>query len=185
MPRVLIQMAAETANEIAREEERLERLKENFHNIQESIAEKKEEITDVVANWFSENELEPDAILTTVQKNLLDRALYFLKQEEEILTINTKMVAANIRNVSRSLRHLKDIRPTDEEKAQEDAEVAAERRFYEISQRIAIPQYFLEDLYERSEYEIDLISFWNEQTERCKRIALSREKEMREPLERM
>ena len=69
------------------------------------------------------------------------------------------------------------------EKAQEDAEVAAERRFAEVSRRACMPQLVRDDLYENSEYEPDLIAFWDEQTARCQRIVNAREAEMLHRLE--
>lgn len=174
------QIAAEKAKRIANEELQLERMKENLLILEESMAETKEEIAEVVDNWFSQNEIEPDAVLTTVQKNMLNRAIYFLKEEQEMIAINIEMAVAQVRTASRSLRHEKGIAPTAEEKAQEDAEVAAERRFNEVSRRAAMPQYILEDLYESSEYEPDLVAFWNEQTDRCQRIVDAREQEMRQ-----
>jgi ribosomal protein L23 len=174
------QIAAEKAMRIASDEVQLAHMKENLLILQESMAETKEEISEVVDKWFSENEIETDAVLTTVQKNLLNRAIYFLKQEEEMLAIDIDMAVGKIREASRWLRHQKGIQPTAEEKAQEDAEKAAERRFNEVSHRACMPQMVREDLYESSEYEPDLVAFWNEQTERCQRIVDAREEEMRQ-----
>jgi len=174
------QIAAEKAMRIAGEEMQLAHMKENLLILEESMAETKEEIAEVVDKWFSENEIETDAVLTTVQKNLLNRAIYFLKQEEEMLAIDIDMEVGKIREASRWLRHQKGIQPTAEEKAQEDAEVAAERRFAEVSRRACMPQLVRDDLYESSEYEPDLVAFWNEQTERCQRIVDAREEEMRQ-----
>lgn len=179
------QIAAEKAKEIARDEECLQQSKEDLLMLQESMAETKEEIADVVTKWFSQNEIEPDAVLTTVQKNLLNHALYFIKQEEQILANDIDMAIARIRDESRWLRHHKGDAPTAEEKAQEDAEVAAERRFNEVSRRAAMPQFVRDDLYERSEYQGDLITYWNNETERCERIIHAREKEMLERMEMM
>lgn len=177
------QMADEKAKRIAGEEAQLERMKENLLILQDSMAETKEEIAEVVANWFSQNEIEPGAVLSTVEKNLLNRALFALKHEEEMLAIDIDMAAAQIRNASRSLRLQKGGQPTLAEKTQEDAEVAAERRFAEVSRRACMPQYLREDLYESSEYEPDLIAFWDEQTARCQRIADARDAEMLQRLE--
>jgi ribosomal protein L23 len=178
------QMAAEKAKEIARDEECLQQSKEDLLMLQESMAETKEEIAEVVSKWFSQNEIEPDAVLTTVQKNLLNRSIYLLKHEEEMLAIDIDMAVGKIREASRSLRLAKGNQPTVEEKAQEDAETAAERRFAEVSRRACMPQMVLEDLYESSEYEPDLVSFWNEQADRCQRIIDAREEEMREMMNR-
>ena len=174
------QIAAEKAMRIASDEVQLAHMKENLLILQESMAETKEEIAEVVDKWFSENEIETDAVLTTVQKNLLNRAIYFLKQEEEMLAIDIDMAVDKIREASRWLRNQKGIQPTAEEKAQEDAEKAAERRFNDVSRRACMPQMVRDDLYESSEYEPDLVAFWNEQTERCQRIVDAREEEMRE-----
>ena len=174
------QIAAEKAMRIASDEVQLAHMKENLLILQESMAETKEEISEVVDKWFSENEIETDAVLTTVQKNLLNRAIYFLKQEEEMLAIDIDMAVGKIREASRWLRHQKGIQPTAEEKAQEDAEKAAERRFNDVSRRACMPQMVRDDLYESSEYEPDLVAFWNEQTERCQRIVDAREEEMRQ-----
>ena len=171
-------LAREKAKEIARCEAEFERTKENLLFLQEDMLEKKEEIAEVVSKWFSENEIEPDAVLTTVQKNLLNHELFHLKREEEMLAMDIDMAVAQVRNASRSLRHEKGIAPTAEEKAQEDAEQAAERRFNELSRRVVMPQYVREDLYESSEYEHDIVDFWNQQSERCERIIKSRENEM-------
>ena len=174
------QIAAEKAMRIASDEVQLAHMKENLLILQESMAETKEEISEVVDKWFSENEIETDAVLTTVQKNLLNRAIYFLKQEEEMLAIDIDMAVGKIREASRWLRHQKGIQPTADEKAQEDAEKAAERRFNDVSRRACMPQMVRDDLYESSEYEPDLVAFWNEQTERCQRIVDAREEEMRQ-----
>jgi ribosomal protein L23 len=173
-------MAAEKAKRIAYEEAQLERMKEDLMMAQESMAETKEEIAEAVTKWFSENEIEPDAVLTTVQKDILNRALYLLKKEEQMLAMDIDMAVAQVRNASRSLRNEKGIAPTAEEKAQEDAEKAAERRFNELSRRAAIPQYVREDLYESSEYEHDIVDFWNQQSEKCERIIKRRDEEMLE-----
>jgi hypothetical protein len=177
------QMAAEKAKRIANEEAQLERMKENLFILHDSMAETKEEIAEVVANWFAQNEIETDAELSTVQKNLLNRALFALKHTEEMLAIDIDIAAAKIRDASRWLRRQKGDAPTAEEKAQEDAEVAAERRFAEVSRRACMPQLVRDDLYENSEYEPDLIAFWDEQTARCQRIVNAREAEMLHRLE--
>jgi ribosomal protein L23 len=174
------QIAAEKAKHIANEEARLEQMKENLLILQESIAETKEEIAEVVSKWFEQNEIEPDAVLTTVQKNLLNRSIYLLKHEEEMLAIDIDMALGKIREASRSLRLAKGNQATAEEKAQEDAEKAAERRFAEVSRHACMPQMVRDDLYESSEYEPDLVAFWNEQADRCQRIVDAREEEMRE-----
>jgi len=173
------QMAAEKAKEIEREEARLEQLKENLCDLQTSMVETKEEIAEVVANWFSQNEIEPDAVLTTIQKNLLNRELYLLKEQEEIIGIDIDMAVGQVRTALRRLRRQKGLQPTAEEKVQEDAEVAAERRFNEVSRRAAIPQYVREDLYESVEYEPDLIAFWDKETAKCQHIIDTHEKKMR------
>jgi hypothetical protein len=43
-----------------------------------------------------------------------------------------------------------------------------------------MPQMVRDDIYESSEYEPDLVAFWNEQADRCQRIVDAREEEMRE-----
>ena len=174
------QMAAEKAKRIASDEAQLIQMKENLLILQESIAETKEEIAEVVSKWFSQNEIEPDAVLTTVQKNLLNRSIYLLKHEEEMLAIDIDMALGKIREASRSLRLAKGNQATAEEKAQEEAEKAAERRFAELSRHACIPQMVRDDIYESSEYEPDLVAFWNEQADRCQRIVDAREEEMRE-----
>jgi ribosomal protein L23 len=174
------QIAAEKAMRIASEEACLQQSKEDLLMLQESMAETKEEIAEVVAKWFAQNEIEPDAVLTTIQKNMLNRALYLLKHEEEKIAIDIEMAVGQIREASRGLRWAKGLQPTAEEKAQEDAEKAAEHRFAEVSRHACMPQMVRDDLYESSEYEPDLVAFWNEQADRCQRIVNAREEEMRE-----
>ena len=179
------QIAAEKAKEIARDEECLQQSKEDLLDLQEAMAETKEEISEVVAKWFAQNEIEPDAVLTAVQKNLLNRTLNILKHEEQMLAIDIDMAVAQIRTASRGLRQQKGIQPTAEEKAQEDAELAAERRFAEVSRRACMPQFVRDDIYESIEYQPDLIAFWNKETKRCENMIEARDKEMIERMERI
>ena len=89
-----------------KEEKRLENLddlEEELYRLENELAYIKEEILDLVSNWFSDNEIEPDCVLNEVQKNLLNYMLYPIRTHEKMLEIEIKMCLIKVRESQKEL----------------------------------------------------------------------------------
>lgn len=72
-------------------EKHVDDLDEELCRLENELVYIKEEILDLVTNWFSDNDIEPDCVLNEVQKNLLNYMLYPIKTHEKMLEIEIKM----------------------------------------------------------------------------------------------
>ena len=115
--------------------------------------------------------------LARLQKELTENML--LANDWSILEhkeMEIRSMKAQIRTATRNLRMSKGIAPSAEEHAQEEKEKEAEKHFSKVSRLTAMPQYVREDIYERSQFEDDLVAFWTEQSAICERLLVVRAK---------
>ena len=66
-------------------------IEEELCQLENEMAYIKEEIFELVAKWFSDNDIEPDCELTDSQKNLLNYMLHPIKTQEKMIEIEIKM----------------------------------------------------------------------------------------------
>lgn len=76
-------------------------LEEELCHLEDELAYIKEEIIDLVAKWFFENDIEPDCVLNEVQKNLLNYMLHPIKTQEKMLEFEIKMCLIKAREFQR------------------------------------------------------------------------------------
>lgn len=76
-------------------------LEEELCHLEDELAYIKEEIIDLVAKWFSENDIEPDCVLNEVQINLLSYMLHPIKTQEKMLEFEIKMCLIKAREFER------------------------------------------------------------------------------------
>lgn len=72
-------------------------LDEELCRLENELVYIKEEILDLVTNWFSDNDIQPDCVLNEGQKNLLNYMLYPIKAHEKMLEIEIKMCLVKMR----------------------------------------------------------------------------------------
>ena len=103
--------------ELTHIEAKLENLYLTFQKQENIVISIKEDISDLAAEWFSQNDLDCNLTINDIQKKMLDSVLSPIKIVEKIAMTNIAKTTTKIRNASRHLHMKKGLGPLTDDMA--------------------------------------------------------------------